>query len=207
MQTRYGVRTLTLLTVMLSLYLILWQVLSAFLDLPVYYYGRLIELLGLGLFAALAAVTPMRFEDMGILVPRKTLFRSLSLGLGVGLLFVCLLWGARQVLGINTPISWYIGGDISRTTYIVVAPLQEVLSKSVMLYSFELVFEGRHPRLATLLSALVFGAFHVVYGIKLMLLAALLTLVTGAMFHRDRCVWECAVAHFACGFLPGCFGF
>ena len=207
MQARYAVRTLTLLTVTLSLYLILWQILSSFLDLPVYYYGRLIELLGLGLFAALAVVTPMKFEDMGILVPRKTLFRSLALGILVGLLFVCIMATVRVVSGNEISFSWYIGGDISRMTYIVVAPLQEVLAKSVMLYSFELVFEGRHPRLATLMSALIFGAFHVVYGIKLMLLAALLSLITGAMFHRERCVWGCAVAHFACGFLPGCFGF
>ena len=207
MNERYATRTLTLLTVTLSLYLILWQILAFFLDLPVYYYGRLIELLALGLFAALAVVTPMKFEDMGILVPRKTLFRSLALGLFVGLLFVCVLWIARQALGITTPFSWYIAGDISRKTYIVVAPFQEILAKSVMLYSFELVFDRRHPRMALFLSALVFGAFHVVYGIKMMLLAMLLSLVTGMMFRRERCVWGCALAHFACGFFPACFGF
>ena len=40
----------------------------------------------------------------------------------------------------------------------------------------------------------------------MMLLAMLLTLVTGAMFRRVRCVWGCAVAHFAFGFFPLCFG-
>ena len=207
MQERYAVKTLTLLTVTLSLYLILWQVLSGLFDLPIYYYGRLIELLALGLFAALAILTPMKFEDMGILVPKKTLFRSLALGLTVGLGFVAFLAVSRAVLGLKVPFSWHIRGDISRATYFLVAPFQEILAKSVMLYSFELVFECRHPRLANVMSALVFGAFHVVYGIKMMLLAAALSLVTGVMFRRERCVWGCAVAHFACGFFPACFGF
>jgi len=207
MPERYAVKTLTLLTVTLSLYLILWQVLSGLFDLPVYYYGRLIELLALGLFAALAILTPMKFEDMGILVPKKTLFRSLALGLTVGLGFVAFLAVFRATLDLKVPFSWHIRGDISRATYFIVAPFQEILAKSVMLYSFELVFECRHPRLANAMSALVFGAFHVVYGIKMMLLAAALSLVTGVMFRRERCVWGCAVAHFACGFFPACFGF
>ncbi len=207
MNERYAVKTLTLLTVTLSLYLILWQILSGFFDLPVYYYGRLIEILALCLFAALAVLTPMKFEDMGILVPRKTLFRSLALGLCVGLFFVLCLAISRAVIDRAIAFSWHIRGDISRATYFLVAPFQEILAKSVMLYSFELVFAEEHPRLANLLSALTFGAFHVVYGIKMMLLAMLLSLVTGVMFRRERCVWGCAVAHFACGFFPVCFGF
>ena len=207
MNERYATKTLTMLTVTLSLYLILWQVLAAFMELPVYYYGRLIELLGLGLFAALSVTTPMKFEDMGIVVKAKTLFRSLAEGLFVGSVFLLILLVMRPVLGVNAPFSWHVPGDVSRATYFVVAPLQEILAKSAMLYSFELVFEKRHPRLAVCMSALVFGAFHVVYGIKMMLLAAALSIVTGVMFCRNRCVWGCAVAHFACGFFPACFGF
>ncbi len=207
MKERSGVLTLTLLTVTLSLYLITWQLLKSFFDLPVYYYGRLIELLALLLFAALAVFTPMKFEEMGIIVPRGTLLRSLALGGGVGLLFVGGLAAARAALGAQIAFSWRIAGDISRTTYFLVAPFQEVLAKSVMYYSFELVFEQRHPQLANLLSALTFGAFHVVYGIRMMLLAIALSLVTGWIFQRERAVWGCAVAHFACGFFPSCFGF
>ena len=84
-------RTLSLLVVTLSLYLLLWQLLAQHRTLPTYYYGRLIELLGLGLFIALALFTPMRFEKMGIITPRRTLFRSLALGGGGALLFLLLL--------------------------------------------------------------------------------------------------------------------
>ena len=159
------------------------------------------------LFAALACFTPMKFEDMGILAPQKTFFRSLSLGLLVGALFVVCLLGFRAIWGLEISFSWHVAGDISRATYFLVAPFQEVLAKSVMLYSFELVFDKKHPRLANFMSALTFGAFHVVYGIKMMLLAMLLSLVTGWIFRRERCVWGCAVTHFACGFFPACLGF
>jgi hypothetical protein len=107
----------------------------------------------------------------------------------------------------NFSFSWHVRGDISRVTYFLVAPLQEILAKSVMYYSFELCFGRDRPVLIVLMSAAVFGIFHVVYGIRMMLLAMALTLLTGWMFRRVRCVWGCALAHFALGFLPACFGF
>lgn len=202
-----AVRTLSFLVVTLAIYLLLWQLLSRFFDFPEYYYARLIELLGIGLFAALFLFTPMDFDEMGILVPKRVLFRSLALGGGAALCLVALLAGASFFLRGNVSFSLHVRGDIARITYFAVAPLQEILAKSVMLYSFEAVFGGRHPHLANLMSALTFGAFHVVYGIRMMVLAMLLCLITGWIFHRVRCVWGCALTHFAFGFLPLCFGF
>ena len=201
-----GVRALALLVVTLAVYLLLWQVLSAYFQLPVYYYGRLIELLATLLFAALAVSTPMKFEEMGIVTSRQTLFRSLALG-GAVALFAVALFALMGSLQGNSPLFlWHVRGDISRITYFVVAPFQEVLAKSVMLYSLELCFDRRHPHLANLLAALVFGAFHVVYGIRMMLLAMALSFITGMIFLRHRSVWGCAVAHFSLGFFPVCFG-
>ncbi|MBQ8339549.1 MAG: CPBP family intramembrane metalloprotease [Clostridia bacterium] len=199
-------RTLSLLVVTLATYLLLWQLLARYVTLPVYYYGRLIELLGLLLFVALAVVTPMKFEKMGICTPPGVLLRSLAWGMGLGLSFVCALAGYTALRYGEVRFSLTLWGDISRTTYFLVAPFQEILAKSVMYYSFELVLEERHPHLANLMTALTFGAFHVVYGIRMMLLAMALSLVTGWVFQRERSVWGCAVAHFACGFFPACFG-
>ena len=206
-QARDSVRTLLFLVIMLAAYLLLWQLLTSFFDFPVYYYGRLIELLALMLFAALALATSMNFEEMGIVVPRKTLFRSLALGLFLALLFVAALALTQLATNKKLQFFWHIRGDIARATYFLVAPFQEVLAKSVMLYSFERVLGGKHGHAANLLCALTFGAFHVVYGFKMMLMAMALSLVTGLLFRKYRCVWGCAVTHFACGFFPLCFGF
>ncbi|MBQ8357633.1 MAG: CPBP family intramembrane metalloprotease [Clostridia bacterium] len=201
-----AVKTLSFLVVTIGLYLLLWQTILTRADFPVYYYARLIELLGIGLFIALALSTPMRFEEMGIVTDKVTLFRSLALG-GCAALFACCFFAALGAFSGSSPLfSLHVGGDISRVTYILVAPLQEVLAKSVMYYSFELCFGREHPFLIVLMSAIVFGIFHVVYGIRMMLLAMALTLLTGWMFRRVRCVWGCALAHFAFGFLPACFG-
>jgi membrane protease YdiL (CAAX protease family) len=81
----------------------------------------------------------------------------------------------------------------------LVAPLQEVLAKSVMYYSFELCFERRHPHLVNAMAALTFGLFHVVYGAQMMLVSMALSLITGWIFQKYRCVWGCAAAHFAVG--------
>ena len=201
---RSAVRTLVFLLVTLAVYLLLWQMLSTFFDFPLYYYSRLIEALALLLFAALALTTPMRFEEMGIVVPARLLFRSLALGGGVALTVAAGLFLVARGRP-DFAFSWHMWGDISRMTYFAVAPFQEILGKSVMLYSFEMI-TGRRGPLSVFLSALTFGIFHVVYGLRMMLLSMFLMLLTGWLFHRERCVWGCAVAHFACGFLPACFG-
>ena len=206
MEEKAAVKTLSFLVVTIGIYLLLWQTISTRVELPVYFYGRLIELLGIGLFIALALHTPMRFEEMGIVTSRKTLLRSLALGGAVALFVFCARAAIGRASGLDPLFSWHVKGDISRATYFLVAPLQEILAKSVMYYSFELCFGKQHPVLIVLMSAAVFGIFHVVYGIRMMLLAMGLTLLTGWMFRRVRCVWGCALAHFALGFLPACFG-
>ena len=206
-QRSHAAKTLSFLVVTLALYLLLWQLLTRYFDLPVYYYARLIELLAIGLFVALAVHTPMRFSEMGIVVPRAVLARSLAAGGAIALLVFAVLALFRARLGVLPLFAWHLSGDISRVTYILVAPLQEILAKSVMLYSFELCFEGKHPQLANLMSGLTFAAFHVVYGFPMMVLAMLLALFTGWLFLHVRCVWGCALAHFALGFFPACFGF
>ena len=205
MAEKTAVRTFFALLVTLTLYCLLWQAISARITLPTYYYARLIELLGILLFVALALLTPMRFADMGIAVPPSLFFRSLALGAGAALPIIAA--GAIALpLFYGAPLSsLFVAGDISRVTYILVAPLQEVLAKGVMYYSFELCFERRHPHLANLLCALVFGLFHVVYGAPMMLLSMALSLLTGWIFQKYRCVWGCAATHFAIGFFYDCF--
>ena len=199
-------KTFSLLLCTIGLYLLLWQILSRSLILPVYFYGRLIECLGLGLFAALALSTPMQFEEMGIVTDKKTLLCSLSLGGAVALaaFAACAALGALKAGDLS--FSFRFREDISQVTYFFVVPIQEILAKSVMYYSFELCLGREHPHRVNLLSALIFGVFHVAYGMEMMLLAMALTLLTGWIFHRFRCVWGCALAHFAFGFFPVCFG-
>ena len=200
----FAPKTFSFLLITIELYLLLWQAVAARVSLPDYYYARLIELLGIGLFIALALHTPMRFEEMGIVTDRATLFRSLALGGGAALLAFFVLALFRPT---DAPFfAWNLQGNTARMTYFLVAPLQEVLAKSVMYYSFELCFGKEHPWRTVGLSALTFGIFHVVYGTRMMLLSMALTVLTGWMFRRVRCVWGCALTHFAFGFLPGCFG-
>ena len=207
MGEKSAVRTFSFLLVTLTVYYLVWQILSQHLDLPVYYYARLIEFLGILLFVALALFTPMRFSEMGIITPRGVLFRSLLLGGGVslGVIFLlALLFTARTGQPLST---LYVRGDVSRFTYVLVAPLQEVLAKGVMYYSFELCLARRHPHVANALSALTFALFHVMYGPPMMLLSMALCLGTGWIFQKYRCVWGCALAHFAIGFFYDCFAF
>ena len=207
MPQKTAIRTFSLLLVTLTVYYLCWQLLSQALTLPVYYYARLIEFLGILLFIALALCIPMRFEEMGILVPRGVLFRSLLLSGGVsvaviGVSALLLTWQTGKPLA-----ALYVKGNVSRLTYFLVAPLQELLAKGVMYYAFELTLEKRHPHVANALSALTFALFHVMYGPAMMLLSAALCLGTGLLFQKHRCVWGCALAHLSIGLFYDCFAF
>ena len=205
MQQKVVIRTFSALLITLTLYYLLWQAISPLVTLPTYYYARLIEFLGILLFIALALLLPMRFEEMGILVPRALLFRSLALGLGLALA-ATLPFALIAPRALGVPLrALFVQGDVSRLTYFLVAPLQELLAKGVMYYCFELCLERRHPHVANLLCALVFALFHVVYGVQMMLLSMLLCLTTGWVFQKYRCVWGCAAMHFAIGFFYDCF--
>jgi hypothetical protein len=203
---RSAVRTLSYLLATIGLYLLLWQTILTRIDLPDYYYGRLIELLGLGLFIALALRTPMKFDQMGIVTDKRTLLRSLAMGSTVALIAIAFFAGAGWLRSITPLFSWHVKGDISRLTYFLVAPLQEILAKSVMYYGFEIALGRDRPALVIFMCALTFGIFHVAYGIRMMLLAMALSVITGVMFRHVRCVWGCALTHFALGFFPICFG-
>jgi hydrogenase/urease accessory protein HupE len=203
---RSAVRTLSYLLATIGLYLLLWQTILTRIDLPEYYYGRLIELLGLGLFIALALRTPMKFDQMGIVTDKRTLLRSLAMGSTVALIAIAFFAAAGWLRSITPLFSWHVTGDISRLTYFLVAPLQEILAKSVMYYGFEIALGRDRPALVIFMCALTFGIFHVAYGIRMMLLAMALSVITGIMFRHVRCVWGCALTHFALGFFPICFG-
>lgn len=204
--TRLGTRILSYLFVLLTGYLLLWQWLDAQIKLPTYFYGRLIEVLGFFTFIVLALSAPLRFEKMGIVSPLDHTIESLTWGALLSSLFLAALLAFRLLTGLPLTFFWHIQGDISRLTYFLVAPLQEILSKSVLLYGLELALTNR-PRTANLLAALSFAALHVVYGIGMMLAALALSLVTGALFQKTRSVWGGALLHFVCGFFPTCLGF
>lgn len=206
MEEKYVARTFSFLLCTIGLYLLLWQLLSGRAEVPVYYYGRLIECLGMGLFIALALATPMDFAQMGIITDRRTLLRSLALGGGIALLVLALCAVAGALKGTEPYFSFYFREDFSQVTYFFVVPVQEILAKSVMYCSFERCLGQEHHHLVNLLSALTFGIFHVAYGTEMMLLSMALTLLTGWIFRHFRCVWGCALAHFAFGFFPVCFG-
>lgn len=205
MREKTAVRTFSALLITLVVYCLIWQGVAAFVTLPTYYYARLVELLGIFLFAALALLTPMRFEEMGIAVSPALLWRSIALGLGTALAVIGV--GAVALpLFYGAPLpTLFVRGDISRATYFLVAPLQELLAKGVMYYALELCFERRHKHLCNLLCAAIFALFHVVYGAPMMLLSMALSLATGWIFQKYRCVWGCAAAHFAIGFFYDCF--
>ena len=206
MAEKTATRTFSALLVTLALYYLIWQTVSPFVTLPSYYYARLIELLGIFLFAALAILTPMRFEEMGIVTDKRTLLRSLATGGAIALAAVAACAAAGLLRSTDPLFAWRITGDISRATYLLVAPLQEILAKSVMYYGFEQCFGRDRPAAVITMCAVTFGIFHVAYGIRMMLLAMALSVLTGIMFRRIRCVWGCALTHFAFGFFPVCFG-
>ncbi|MDR0990342.1 MAG: PAS domain S-box protein [Propionibacteriaceae bacterium] len=197
-------------------YLIIWQLLAAFMVVPNWLMARVMELLAIGLAVFTLTKTSMTFTDVGLKAPpgrlRGTLLRGVSIGLGV----IAVLAAARIVIDTvdpaltsGLPFFSFYWNEIWQITYFVVAPLQEFLAKGIVLVALLRIYatETRELHfLPIMVSSLVFAALHANYGIGMMAGAFSLCFATGWLYLKDRNIWGCAIIHFCLGFFATCFG-
>ena len=102
--------------------------------------------------------------------------------------------------------------DVSLLTLGAVLPfralLQEILARCMMQNSLRHVFSGTYKSaLSILVSSLIFGAMHVMYGINYMVAASLLLCLLGVLYEKTRNLWGVALVHYVAGMCFAVLGF
>jgi len=103
-------------------------------------------------------------------------------------------------------ITWkYVGWDY--VTYILVAPLQEFLTRGVLQGSMQRFLMGRYNWLwATILTSTLFGVFHIHESLELGIAAILGGLLWGGMYARHKNLIGVSLNHFLIGNWLGILG-
>lgn len=90
--------------------------------------------------------------------------------------------------------------DWTYYAYILVAPLQELIGRGILQTSIQRVMSGRYDWLwSIILSALLFGVFHLFMSTTMAIVAMLSGLVWGAMFARHKTLLGCSLSHMLIG--------
>ncbi len=97
---------------------------------------------------------------------------------------------------------------LSYVTYIVVAPLQEFITRGTVQSTLERLFTGRNSGfLAILVTSFLFGSLHVYSSIPLAVSALLTSWLWGWMYHRQKTLVGVSLSHFLIGNAAGLMGY
>jgi CRP-like cAMP-binding protein len=97
---------------------------------------------------------------------------------------------------------------LSYVTYIVIAPLQEFITRGTVQSTLERLFTGRNSGfLAILVTSFLFGSLHVYSSIPLAVSALLTSWLWGWMYHRQETLIGVSLSHFLIGNAAGLMGY
>jgi len=114
-------------------------------------------------------------------------------------------WGPFQ----GTPVvDWSLWG-MSYYTYILIAPIQEFVSRGVLQSSLERSLNsGKYGSIvAIIISSCVFGSFHIFYSLGLAILTVISGFLWGFLFSRQKNIIGISLSHFIIGNYIALLGF
>ena len=136
--------------------------------------------------------------------------RSVAESLALSILAFIWMLGVKWMLLFYFPASeqkalvdWgYWGGWVTVTSYLFVAPMQELIARGFLQTSIENFLTGRHREsIAILLTAAQFGVVHLHFSFKAGILATISGLYFGVIFARQRSLLGPALCHYIVGTL------
>lgn len=98
--------------------------------------------------------------------------------------------------------------DYTYIVYLVVAPLQEFITRGTVQSTLMRLFAGRHSGfLAIVVTSFLFGALHVYASLNLAVVALLTSWLWGWMYNRQKNLIGVSLSHFLIGDMAGLMGY
>jgi membrane protease YdiL (CAAX protease family) len=214
-EKREGIQLFSYGLCVVVLFLFIWQILSAFMEVPNWLMARVMELLTFSLAVFALTQTSLTLKDIGLVAPLRQIRVTLIRGAAIGAVIIALFAVARLIVDQIMPettasipfFDWHLN-EPAQQTYFFVAPFQELLAKGIVLTALLRIFYDSKNILPIVFgSSMLFAAMHVNYGISMMTVAFVMCFVTGWLYLKDKNIWGCAIVHFCLGFFVTCFGF
>ena len=196
-------------------YLFLWSLMRYLHIEPAPWVMTLIiEGISILMFIIILKTTSFSLQDIGLKVKdaKRTFIPDILIAVGG-----CVIMVVGKIIILKAAPGFFPAGrpfwDWSTATaasifYPLTVILQEFLARGVMQVNLKRIFDGKYAGvLSIVVSALVFGALHVAYGLPLMLGAAVLLGTLGVLFDKQENIWGVSIVHYAWGEVFGFLGF
>ncbi len=210
-------RALTYLFVTMILLLTSYALINSFLiqvmDLPsdgsaMFYISRAMELIGVGILIQIVRYTSLNLEKMGLRIKGSVRSAVESIAVSAVIMVFFYYWAewANTNQGVDTGLDWS-RFNWSYLTYLVIAPLQEWISRGVFQTSLEQLIENRYKGLlAVLITSMIFATLHLHLNPAFALITLISSLFWGWMFIRHRSLVGVSISHFLLGNWFGLLG-
>lgn len=213
-QKKEATTIFAILMVCVSFYIFLWSFLRNINAVPpLWVMTKIIEAISLLMLPLILKTTSFSINDIGLKVsdPFSTFVPDIIIAFGVVIvLSVVKLFILKFSPGYfpkDAPFFNFGALDISSGIYIFTAILQEFLARGVMQESLRRIFTGnKGDIMSIILSAVLFGVFHVAHGFVFMVGATLLLGALGVLYNKQRNIWGLSIIHFIFGFMGDLLG-
>lgn len=172
-----------------------------------------IEAISLLIILRIVWLSKLHIRDFGLTLKgwKRSAMESLLVSGGVIVLLVILklmafkylpdLFRERKIFDLSLFGIPYI-------TYIVVAPLQEFISRGVIQGTLAKLLDIRHKGfISILVTTMLFGAMHMMSSFNLAMASIVMGWIWGWMYHRQQNLVGVSLSHFLVGNIAGLMGF
>lgn len=173
----------------------------------------IVEIVSVLIMVYLVKAGKLRIRDFGVTTRGlgKALKESLIISAGVvALLAFVKFWTNRHHPGLFREsqiidLSYF---QFSYIAYLVVAPVQEFLTRGGVQGTLEKLLDSRYNRfLAILVTTFLFGALHMMISLNLAIVSFATSLLWGWMYQRHGNIWGTSLSHFLIGDISGLMGY
>jgi len=178
-----------------------------------YFISRIIEITTLALVVKIIRNSSLSWNDFGLTLTgaKKSIVESLAISVSIMVILSLVKYALIVAHPDKFPdkriIEWEYF-DYTYITYLVIAPLQEFITRGVVQSSLQRLLVGRSKvLLAIVITSFLFGSLHVFSSIYLAIAATVTGWLWGWMYYRHKNLVGVSISHFLIGNYTGLLGF
>lgn len=164
----------------------------------------IVEILGILIFIFILVFTHLPLKELGILTNhnKKDIKEALIISaVCSALMFIIKIVGRKIDPTLFKPErAFFFFDPIVALTYIKTAGVQEFLARCVVQFNLERIIMGKYKEpVAIILSGLLFSTLHIYYGFEFMVCAALLAMIEGVIYAKQKSLISIWIVHYVFG--------
>jgi membrane protease YdiL (CAAX protease family) len=164
----------------------------------------IVEILGILIFIFILVFTHLPLKELGILTNhnKKDIKEAFIISaVCSALMFIIKIVGRKIDPTLFKPErAFFFFDPIVALTYIKTAGVQEFLARCVVQFNLERIIMGKYKEpVAIILSGLLFSTLHIYYGFEFMVCAALLAMIEGVVYAKQKSLISIWIVHYVFG--------